>query len=263
MRKSYTTTLIAPKGVIPAKVGIQMSPPRKRGPREERNTGSPRIEYPVSSTPCQTRGRLRQAKTGLVKPGMTNWIRLMSSSIALSLLFTLSLLTFHISQSLGLPAEDVQLVTDAQYFQVAQKIIKEAKVSVHVIMFEMDYNDQRPNTPSNLLVKELINAKKRGAKVEVILEIREGEDRTTKRNRHTGKILSEGGVEVIFDPLFKTTHAKSVVVDGRLTLLGSTNWTYSALTNNHEVAVLVQSKELTKALIDYFNQVKLTGTKSQ
>ncbi len=66
---------------------------------------------------------------------------------------------------------------------------------------------------------------------------------------------------MILDPLFKTTHAKSVVVDGRLTLLGSTNWTYYALTNNHEVAVLVQSKELAKALIDYFNQVKSTGTK--
>jgi len=76
---------------------------------------------------------------------------------------------------------------------MAQKIIREAKTSIHVMMFEMGYYDQQPNTPSNLLIKELIHAKKRGIKVEVILEVREGEDRTTKRNRHTGKILSEGG----------------------------------------------------------------------
>jgi phosphatidylserine/phosphatidylglycerophosphate/cardiolipin synthase-like enzyme len=181
--------------------------------------------------------------------------------LLISLLLTLSLFTFNLSPSFGLPAEDVQLVTDAQYFQVAQRIIKEAKASIHVMMFEMGYYDQHPNTPTNLLIKELIHAKKRGVKVEVILEVREGEDRTTKRNRHTGKILSDGGVEVIFDLLSKTTHAKSMVVDGRLTLLGSTNWTYYALTNNHEVSVLVQSKELGKALIDYFNQVKSTGTK--
>ncbi len=179
----------------------------------------------------------------------------------ISLLFTLSLFTLHPAPSFGLPAEDVQLVTDAQYFQVAQRIIKEAKSTIHVMMFEMGYYDPHPNTPSNLLVKELINAKKRGVKVEVILEVREGEDRTTKRNRHTGKILSEGGVEVIFDPVSKTTHAKSMVIDGRLALLGSTNWTYYALTHNHEVAVLIRSKELGKALIDYFNQVKSTGTK--
>lgn len=98
-------------------------------------------------------------------------------------------------------------------------------------------------------------------KVEVILEVKEGKDRTTERNRDTGKILSEGAVEVIYDPLFKTTHAKWMVMDGQLSLLGSTNWTYYALTDNNEVSVLIRSKELAKELIDYFNRVKATGSK--
>jgi len=178
-----------------------------------------------------------------------------------SLLFFFLLFAFHLPLSLGLPAEDVQLVTDAQYFQVTKKVIQEAKFSIQVMMFEMGYYDRYPNTPSNLLIKELIDAKKRGVKVEVILEVREGRDRTAERNRDTGKILSNGGVEVIYDPLFKTTHAKCMVVDGRLILLGSTNWTYSALSNNNEVSVLIRSKELANELIDYFNRVKNTGTK--
>ena len=177
-----------------------------------------------------------------------------------SLLFFFILSTFYLPLSFGLPAEDVQLVTDAQYFQVAKKMIQEAKSSIQVMMFEMGYYDRYPNTPSNLLVKELIDAKKRGVKVEVILEVREGRDRTTERNRNTGKILSSGGVEVIYDPLFKTTHAKLMVVDGQLALVGSTNWTYYALTNNNEVSVLIRSKEVAKVLVDYFNQVKATGS---
>ncbi len=104
--------------------------------------------------------------------------------------------------------------------------------------------------------------RKYGVKVEVILEVRDGEDRTSKRNRRTGKVLSEGGVDVIYDPLFKTTHAKVMVVDGRLTLVGSTNWTYYALTNNHEVSVLIRSKEVAKEMADYFDRVKSTGSKS-
>jgi len=153
------------------------------------------------------------------------------------------------------------VVLDAQYFQIAKKMIQEAKHSVQVMMFEMGYYDRNPNTPSNLLIKELIDAKKRGVKVEVILEVREGEDRTAKRNRHAGKILSDGGVEVIYDSPFKTTHAKLMVVDGKITLLGSTNWTYYALTNNHEASILIRSKEVAKAFTDYFNQVKATGSK--
>ncbi|MEW6377744.1 MAG: phospholipase D-like domain-containing protein [Thermodesulfobacteriota bacterium] len=184
--------------------------------------------------------------------------RIVSGSFLFFLLFT-----FHLPPASSLPAEDVQLVTDAQYFQVAKKMIQEAKTSIQVMMFEMGFYDKHPNTPSNLLIGELIEAKKRGVKVEVILEVREGEDRITKRNRQTGKILSDRGVEVIYDPLFKTAHAKCMVVDEKLTLLGSTNWTYYALTNNNEVSVLIRSKEVAKALIDYFNRVKSTGSKSQ
>jgi phosphatidylserine/phosphatidylglycerophosphate/cardiolipin synthase-like enzyme len=175
------------------------------------------------------------------------------------LLFLLSIL--RAPSSYSLPAEDVELVTDAQYFHVAKKMIQEAKQSVQVMMFEMGYYDKYPNTPSNLLVKELINARKRGATVEVILEEKEGEDRTTKRNRHTGKILSDGGVKVIYDSLLKTTHAKFMVVDGELSLLGSTNWTYYALSNNHEASVLIRSKQVAKALVEYFNRVKATGSR--
>lgn len=181
-------------------------------------------------------------------------------SVLLTILFIL-LSTLHTRLSYSLPAEDVQLVTDAQYFQVAKKLIQEAKHSIQVMMFEMGYYDKDPDTPSNLLIKELMNATKRGVKVEVILEVKEGEDRTAKRNRHTGKILSDGGVEVVYDPLFKTTHAKLMVVDGRLTLLGSTNWTYYALTNNNEASVVIRSQELAKAIMDYFNRVKATGSK--
>jgi len=176
------------------------------------------------------------------------------------LLFIL-LSTLHPPLSYSLPAEDVQVVTNAQYFQIAKKMIQEAKSTIQVMMFEMGYYDQHSNTPSNLLIKELIDAKKRGVKVEVILEVKEEEDRTTKRNRHTGKILSEGRVEVIYDSLSKTTHAKLMVVDGQLSLLGSTNWTYYALTNNNEASALIRSKEVAKELIDYFNKVKATGSK--
>jgi phosphatidylserine/phosphatidylglycerophosphate/cardiolipin synthase-like enzyme len=179
---------------------------------------------------------------------------------ALTILFFFLISALYLPLSFGFPAEDVQLVTDAQYFQVAKKLIQEAKHSIQVMMFEMGYYDKYPNTPSNLLIKELMNATKRGVKVEVILEVKEGEDRTAKRNRHTGKILSDGGVEVIYDPLFKTTHAKLMVVDGRLTLLGSTNWTHYALTSNNEASVVIRSQELAKAIMDYFNRVKATGS---
>lgn len=171
---------------------------------------------------------------------------------------------FPFSIGWGLPAEDIQLVVDEQYFEVAKRMIQEAKSSIRIMMFEMGYYEKHPSSPSNLLIRELIEARKRGVQVEVILEVGEGEgkEKTTERNRETGRILSEGGVRVIFDPLLRTTHAKWMLVDEELALIGSTNWTYHALTHNHEVSVLVRSKGLAKSLISYFEQVKAKGSKT-
>jgi cardiolipin synthase len=68
-------------------------------------------------------------------------------------------------------------------------------------------------------------------------------------------------VDVIFDSPQKTTHAKLMIVDEQMTLLGSTNWTYYALTHNHEASLVIRSKEVAKELADYFNQVKAAGSK--
>ena len=65
---------------------------------------------------------------------------------------------------------------------------------------------------------------------------------------------------MIYDSPSKTTHTKLMVVDGKLSLLGSTNWTFYALTDNNEASVLVRSKEVARALMDYFNRVKTTGS---
>ncbi len=170
-------------------------------------------------------------------------------------------LTFIPPISSGFSVQDVQLITDINYFPMAKKIIQEAQASIRVMMFEMAYYEKFPETPSNLLIKELIAARKRGVKVEVILEVKEDKDRTSVRNRQSGKILAAGGVEVIYDSPHKTMHAKCLVVDEKIILLGSTNWTFYALTNNNEVSLLLRSPELARELIKYFNKVKAAGQK--
>jgi phosphatidylserine/phosphatidylglycerophosphate/cardiolipin synthase-like enzyme len=174
-------------------------------------------------------------------------------------LFLLS--TLYVPLSISSPVEELRLVTNEQYFQVAKDLIKGAKHSLRVMMYEMTYYKNRASSPTNVLIRELIDARKRGVKVEVVLEMKEGEDRTTKNNRQSGKILSEGGVEVIYDSPSKTTHTKVLIIDEQLVLLGSTNWTYSALSENNEVSVLIRSKEIAKELTSYFNKVKSSSSK--
>ena len=123
------------------------------------------------------------------------------------------------------------------------------------MMFEASYYKKYPDSPSNLLIRELIAAKKRGIDVKVILEQRKGTERATLRNKETGALLAESGVEVVYDPLDITTHTKLLIIDGEISVVGSTNWTYNALDKNHEVAVLIRSPKVANDLQNYFQSI--------
>ena len=56
---------------------------------------------------------------------------------------------------------------------------------------------------------------------------------------------------------------KLLIIDDETVIMGSTNWTYNALTKNHEVSVLIRSPEMAKALTDYFAKVKASGSKTK
>ena len=170
--------------------------------------------------------------------------------------YCLAILFFTFSV-IPLSAAEVTIVTDQDYFPLVLKSFGNAKKSIQVMMFEASYYQKYPNTPSNVLIRELTAAQKRGVKVEVILETRKGDqERTTKRNRNTGKILSNSGVEVTYDHLEVTTHAKLIIIDGKKCILGSSNWTYHSLSYNHEANVLIKSEKIAKEFQDYFQRVK-------
>ena len=105
-------------------------------------------------------------------------------------------------------------------------------------------------------MSHLARAVKRGVKVIVILE-RTGNrsDELDIQNRQTGKLLEEKGVNVYFDSPRKTTHTKLVVIDQRLILLGSHNFTQSALKYNNEISILLDSPDMAKNARDYMLKI--------
>lgn len=138
---------------------------------------------------------------------------------------------------------------------------KEAKKSVYMIMFLASYyTDPRysDSSPTNLLIRELINAKKRGASVEVILNQSDSDysSHAATENLRTGAYLANSGITVYFDSPEKTTHTKLLIIDGRFVVIGSANWSYSAMAKNNEASVVIDSPELAAFYIKYFQEIK-------
>ena len=108
-----------------------------------------------------------------------------------------------------------------------------------------------------MLLDDLIEASKRGVDVKVMLEGGEeflGENFTEAQTK-TKEYLEEGGVKVKFDGEGVTTHAKLIVIDERVVILGSTNWNYYSLDRNNEASVLIKSNEAGIYYEDYFEKL--------
>jgi len=171
--------------------------------------------------------------------------------IIVSLIFFLS-----IEYAFTLPAKDVEPIPSKSYYPAVHRLLSQAKKSVYIIMFEMFYYRKYPESLGNQLVQDLIDAHQRGVNVEVILE-RGTWGRVTRRNRREGGfMLSNAGVKVYFDSPSQTTHNKLIVVDGRYTVIGSTNWSYYGLEKNNEASVLIDSIPLARFFIEEFNRIK-------
>ncbi len=158
------------------------------------------------------------------------------------------------SPLLALPAEDVEIIQNREYFPRVHQALKEAEESIRVIMFEACYYEEYPDSPSNILIKDLIEAHRRGVKVEVILELGIFEE-VNRNNQEVGQLLSREGVVVAFDSASVTTHAKLITIDGDISILGSTNWKYYSLDKNNEVSVLIKSREVAGEIEEYFKRI--------
>lgn len=147
---------------------------------------------------------------------------------------------------------DVIAIPNREYFPYVHEKLQNAKNFIHIIMFQISYYENYNGTISKLL-QDLIDAKKRGVDVKLILESGDdflGEDFYEKQ-RNACRFLQNSGVEVKFDPEGKTTHAKLILVDDTV-IIGSTNWNYYALEQNNEASAAIVSEIFTAVYKQYF-----------
>jgi len=137
------------------------------------------------------------------------------------------------------------------FFPALLKAVDEARDEIFISIFSFRAGVHKRSYPDRILA-HLGRAVKRGVDVKVVLEITgKTSDELSAQNRKTKKLLEEQGVVVYLDSPKKTTHTKLIVIDQRLVILGSHNWTQSALKYNNEISLLVESQELAREARDY------------
>ena len=141
---------------------------------------------------------------------------------------------------------EVRLLCNRDYLPVLYRIIDQAREEVVIAAFLFKVSP-RERSRTRRLLEHLGQARHRDVRVLVLLE-RSKRGGVTRVNRAAARLLQDAGIEVAWDPPRRTTHAKVVIVDRRLVLLGSHNLTESALGYNNEVSVLIRDPDLAERL---------------
>ncbi len=165
-------------------------------------------------------------------------------------------------------AEDL---SGKKYFPRVKEALQSAKSSIFMVMYFVTFDPKDQKSQVSQLVEELVNARKRGVKVKVILDQNinfpaweggKGEWGREEKNDPLFVYLKKHGIEAYYDNLYTITHAKAIIIDEETVILGSANWTESSLRKNWEISCLIRSKELAKELLQDFSEIGIDNEAS-
>lgn len=155
---------------------------------------------------------------------------------------------------------EVENISGRDYFPKVKAVIDSAHESIYMSMFVVALQPSHKDSVVYKLCDALIDAKERGVDVKVILDQNidyyDEEKQIEGKNALAYQYLTKTGIEVYYDNKYKYTHSKAIVIDEKIVIIGSTNWSYSAIEKNNESSVLIESQELAKSLIEEFNKIE-------
>lgn len=147
--------------------------------------------------------------------------------------------------------DELIFLPKGDYFQATHQALQKAKDSIHLVMYVVKKGPGKGH-PVNLLLQDLIKARKRGVRVRVILDESAKGFADSSLNTNAYNTLLKNGVNVSYDSPKKVTHVKLLIVDDYITILGSHNWSLLAFQSNNESSVLIKSHKVARDFLRFF-----------
>ncbi len=162
-----------------------------------------------------------------------------------------------LEQSIEQYNTSIIMLPDREYYNVVKKLISHANKSIYIVMYSLKYDPHETiyNDPVNMLLKLLVEAHKKGIEIKILVD-----DKTNTSYHQTIKYLKSHGIEIKLDPRRDiTTHAKILIIDSKWIIIGSHNWTESALWYNNEYSILIKNQYYAKKIEQYFYNLWKNG----
>jgi len=134
------------------------------------------------------------------------------------------------------------------YCQAVKEAFAQAQQSIDLLLSDAQL-------AANTLWEDLLAAASRGVGIRVLLDASDWAPSITEKNRATIDFLVSHGIDARFDDPAVTTHAKLVIVDRRVVILGSSNWNRRAFTAQEQTNIAVEDEQVGEVFAVYFDRL--------
>ena len=146
----------------------------------------------------------------------------------------------------------IQPAIATDYPKVVVPLLTAASHKIDVLMYEWKWYTHENAGGVERFNLSIQAASRRGVKVRVLLNIESMGHALTKINSRTEQYLRMAGCDVKFGQIGVATHAKMIIIDDRLLILGSHNISKGSFSRNQEASIVIEGGEAIRQYIDYF-----------
>lgn len=139
-----------------------------------------------------------------------------------------------------------------EYASKVAELINNAQTNIDIMMYQWNYYSYISNTPIQKISLAVKYAIARGVNVRVLLHAGSPSDHLLRVNAQMSSNLTKWGASVKFYKRGGILHSKIIIIDKKLAVIGSHNYSKRSMTSNVEISVLVENGEDVKRLLDYF-----------
>jgi len=151
--------------------------------------------------------------------------------------------------------DPIKVIKNEEYLAVAQGILDQARHKVDICTYKFELSKRPDAQGLNSLIGTLYDLAIIDVRIRVLLNTTGKRSGLTRINENAGRVLKRHGLEVRTLPDGRCQHAKILIVDGCLGIIGSHNWSPKSMTDNFEVSVVFYGAQYLVRIQEHFEKI--------
>jgi len=145
------------------------------------------------------------------------------------------------------------IIIAKEYPEKVIPLLDSAQFEICVMMYYWGYYSYAGKSGVQKINYAIKSALTRGVKVNVILHCGSPVDHLKKINSETYNHLTSWGARVKWNNRGGTCHAKMIIIDKNIAIIGSHNFSKRSMGSNIETSVILEGSGEIRRLYDFFN----------